>query len=243
MVNGKGPTSSMSRSILDTRQPTKVHGETRPENPLGINGLSNSQRANHASSIASTLKREDTEPVEKDALPNKELSHASVSAARSAPSHHRNGSKSSKPSPPVDASTAHVGGEVMSRSRSTRGTNNNFHNPVPSSPVAIPPSPRRSHKKNVASAESPSRSRASSMEPNNRRPNRPIAADEVVESGDAEVGADDEVYCICGDVSYGDMIACDNAKCPYEWFHLHCVGMSRPPSTKSKWYCPSCKTS
>ncbi|CAD7000484.1 unnamed protein product [Ceratitis capitata] len=28
-------------------------------------------------------------------------------------------------------------------------------------------------------------------------------------------------YCICNQISYGSMIACDNKKCPYEWFHFH----------------------
>ena len=36
-------------------------------------------------------------------------------------------------------------------------------------------------------------------------------------------------YCICNQVSYGDMVACDNADCPYEWFHYPCVGITAPP--------------
>lgn len=47
-------------------------------------------------------------------------------------------------------------------------------------------------------------------------------------------------YCICNQVSYGDMVACDNDDCPYEWFHYPCVGISAPP--KGKWYCPTCQT-
>jgi len=45
-------------------------------------------------------------------------------------------------------------------------------------------------------------------------------------------------YCICNQVSYGDMVACDNEDCPYEWFHYPCVGIEAPP--KGKWYCPTC---
>ncbi|KAK4882400.1 hypothetical protein RN001_005719 [Aquatica leii] len=48
-------------------------------------------------------------------------------------------------------------------------------------------------------------------------------------------------YCICNQVSYGDMVACDNEDCPSEWFHYPCVGISAPP--KGKWYCPQCTTS
>ncbi|XP_044593304.1 inhibitor of growth protein 3-like [Cotesia glomerata] len=48
-------------------------------------------------------------------------------------------------------------------------------------------------------------------------------------------------YCICDQVSYGDMVACDNADCPREWFHYPCVGITASP--KGKWYCPQCTSS
>lgn len=38
---------------------------------------------------------------------------------------------------------------------------------------------------------------------------------EVAEQGDGE--ADDTLYCICQQKSYGEMIGCDNDKCEYEW--------------------------
>jgi len=48
-------------------------------------------------------------------------------------------------------------------------------------------------------------------------------------------------YCICNQVSYGDMVACDNDDCPYEWFHYPCVGVTAPP--KGKWFCQPCVSS
>ena len=45
----------------------------------------------------------------------------------------------------------------------------------------------------------------------------------------------EELYCWCQQPSFGDMIACDNEKCPREWFHYACVGISKVP--KGKWYC------
>ncbi|XP_077328175.1 inhibitor of growth protein 3 isoform X2 [Lithobates pipiens] len=45
-------------------------------------------------------------------------------------------------------------------------------------------------------------------------------------------------YCICNQVSYGEMVGCDNQDCPIEWFHYGCVGLSEAP--KGKWYCPQC---
>ena len=49
-------------------------------------------------------------------------------------------------------------------------------------------------------------------------------------------------YCICGDVSWGTMIACDNeATCEKEWFHLSCIGLDDLPPRRTKWYCPDCR--
>lgn len=45
----------------------------------------------------------------------------------------------------------------------------------------------------------------------------------------------EEVYCWCQQPSFGDMIACDNDKCPREWFHYACVGITKVPA--GKWYC------
>lgn len=45
-------------------------------------------------------------------------------------------------------------------------------------------------------------------------------------------------YCLCNQVSYGEMVACDNPECMVEWFHYGCVGITAPP--KGKWYCPTC---
>ena len=45
-------------------------------------------------------------------------------------------------------------------------------------------------------------------------------------------------YCLCNQVSYGEMICCDNPNCAIEWFHYGCVGITEAP--KGKWYCPQC---
>ncbi|KAF2633147.1 hypothetical protein BU25DRAFT_80 [Macroventuria anomochaeta] len=71
-----------------------------------------------------------------------------------------------------------------------------------------------------------------------------------------EVDSDEERYCICDDVSYGQMISCDNnvrysstlqhalpngLQCDKEWFHFECVGMTQMPARRAKWYCPDCR--
>ncbi|CAH8572783.1 unnamed protein product [Dicrocoelium dendriticum] len=53
-----------------------------------------------------------------------------------------------------------------------------------------------------------------------------------------EEDEDQKRYCICNDVSYGDMIACDNPNCSIEWFHYGCVNLTVAP--KGNWFCPSC---
>lgn len=52
---------------------------------------------------------------------------------------------------------------------------------------------------------------------------------------------DNRRYCFCNERSYGEMVACENDKCPYEWFHLACVGMKKAPDDDEVWYCPECR--
>ena len=47
------------------------------------------------------------------------------------------------------------------------------------------------------------------------------------------------VYCLCRQPFNGDMIGCDDPTCKYEWFHLKCVKLVRPP--KGHWFCKECK--
>ncbi|WVQ68356.1 uncharacterized protein L199_006563 [Kwoniella botswanensis] len=46
-------------------------------------------------------------------------------------------------------------------------------------------------------------------------------------------------YCYCNQVSYGQMIGCENEECPLEWFHLTCLGLESPP--QGKWWCDICR--
>lgn len=52
--------------------------------------------------------------------------------------------------------------------------------------------------------------------------------------------ADNNLYCFCKRVSFGEMIGCDNDDCKYEWFHWSCVGITSPPKDDEVWYCPDC---
>ena len=74
------------------------------------------------------------------------------------------------------------------------------------------------------------------------------------------IDPNEPTYCLCGDVSFGTMIACENndvgpsltissetianattVQCEREWFHLECVGLTEPPGRTAKWYCPDCR--
>ncbi|XP_020093942.1 PHD finger protein ING1 isoform X1 [Ananas comosus] len=52
------------------------------------------------------------------------------------------------------------------------------------------------------------------------------------------VDPNEPTYCLCNQVSFGEMVACDHPDCKIEWFHFGCVGLKEQP--KGKWYCPNC---
>jgi hypothetical protein len=56
---------------------------------------------------------------------------------------------------------------------------------------------------------------------------------------DEVIDPDEETYCLCGQISYGEMILCENDACKIEWFHFSCVGLSSKP--KGRWFCPACR--
>ncbi|KAF8166967.1 hypothetical protein BJ912DRAFT_1001801 [Pholiota molesta] len=67
-----------------------------------------------------------------------------------------------------------------------------------------------------------------------------LDADAEGEDDIAEEDGEEDLtlYCFCHKQSYGDMIGCDNPECPYQWFHISCVGVKTP--LPDKWYCPEC---
>lgn len=61
------------------------------------------------------------------------------------------------------------------------------------------------------------------------------AADRTV---DVEEERDENLYCFCQRASFGEMIGCDSDDCKYEWFHIGCVGVSKP--LPQMWVCSDC---
>ena len=50
---------------------------------------------------------------------------------------------------------------------------------------------------------------------------------------------DQKIYCFLREPSFGNMVACDNSKDKFEWFHYSCINITR--EVKGKWYCKNCK--
>lgn len=54
------------------------------------------------------------------------------------------------------------------------------------------------------------------------------------------VDPNEPTYCYCNQVSFGEMIACENEECAIEWFHLQCVGIDPANKPEGDWYCKEC---
>lgn len=63
----------------------------------------------------------------------------------------------------------------------------------------------------------------------------PPPASEVHVEEKAPLVPDEPHYCFCGGPSFGRMVACENEKCPREWFHFKCVNLVREP--EGAWFC------
>ncbi|KAK2755976.1 hypothetical protein FQN54_005773 [Arachnomyces sp. PD_36] len=100
--------------------------------------------------------------------------------------------------------------------------------------------PKRSHKKGASQALAAQQQAVASVAASSA-----AALAEDDESSrleeDEEEDGDEPRYCYCNQVSFGEMVACDNDTCPREWFHLSCVGLTKPPLKSAKWYCNECK--
>lgn len=94
----------------------------------------------------------------------------------------------------------------------------------------------RSRRGGTGARTSAANKSAASEEEEEEEPDVEMADAEEVE----EEQEDDRKYCFCQRVSFGEMVGCENPKCPYEWFHLVCVSLKEAPKDHI-WYCPECR--
>lgn len=70
------------------------------------------------------------------------------------------------------------------------------------------------------------------LQTHQRHVQQTIDEDEIME----DESESEPRYCYCNGVSYGEMVACDKEDCEREWFHLSCVGLSKPPGKSGKFF-------
>ena len=133
----------------------------------------------------------------------------------------------------------------MARSRSTRKANNGTGTSNTSSEnnsTTTGTVSKRGNKKTAAASTGATQSPA--LEPVQDTKSNPqssrassIVPEHESQGAESDEDGDEPRYCYCNQVSFGNMIACDNDSCPREWFHLPCVNLDRAPSGRTKWFC------
>jgi hypothetical protein len=89
----------------------------------------------------------------------------------------------------------------------------------------------------TAKAESAAEARKSELDATHGSEN----GEEADGEDDGDEGEENEPrYCYCNEVSYGEMVACDNENCSREWFHLRCAGLKEAPGEDCKFAAPLC---
>lgn len=58
-------------------------------------------------------------------------------------------------------------------------------------------------------------------------------------SDEPPVDPNEPKFCYCEQISYGEMVACDNDDCERKWFHFPCVGLTKAP--EGNWLCRECE--
>ncbi|KAH8905031.1 hypothetical protein BR93DRAFT_969857 [Coniochaeta sp. PMI_546] len=150
--------------------------------------------------------------------------------AKNSPSSNADSELSEAESGSADESDARTGGRGTPAARAPSGGSNkeehaHGHERNPPKP------PHRHHPTTPKDRKGPDAASSSAAAANNDED------EDAMDVEDDEAG-DDKKYCLCQNVSFGDMVACDNADCPFEWFHWDCVGLKSEPN--GTWYCPVC---
>lgn len=181
------------------------------------------------------LKQEDQDHIQEEAESMDIDTPATMSSAARA-------ARASKPGTPVVGSFPEV---PMARSRSTRNATNGNSNSNGSSEnnsTITGAVSKRGNKKGGQSAASATDSPALKPTPT-AKSNPPssaassVAPEQEYQDAETDEGEDEPRYCYCNEVSYGQMVACDNDACPREWFHLPCVQLEKAPMGRAKWFC------
>lgn len=140
--------------------------------------------------------------------------------------------RASKPSTPSLGSFPDSA-RVSRPSRAADGVGTTTIAPTPT-PTSMPTTVKRSHKKGASVALAAAQAAAAAAQAQHGpAPNGGAFKKDA--AGGGKDDDEDPLYCYCQQPSYGEMIGCDaNEACPYEWFHLDCVGLKAAPKTNGK---------
>ncbi|XP_056432018.1 inhibitor of growth protein 2 [Gadus chalcogrammus] len=133
----------------------------------------------------------------------------------------RSGPPQEPPAPPERSSARRPRRQRNSESRDS--CHNSANGSLADDPVDEPPSSQPREKKSKSA----------------KKKKRKAKQERDASPVDFAIDPNEPTYCLCEQVSYGEMIGCDNEQCPIEWFHFSCVGLTYKP--KGKWYCPKCR--
>lgn len=124
------------------------------------------------------------------------------------------------------------------RSRRSRQETSLVIESTPVSEPTPPPEPVTPLPRSNATATSNKKS-TSTGKKKKRKPRQTQQREESPPREELAIDPDEPTYCLCDQISYGEMILCDNDLCPIEWFHFSCVALATKP--KGKWFCPKCR--
>ncbi|KAF2733430.1 hypothetical protein EJ04DRAFT_513209 [Polyplosphaeria fusca] len=225
-VNSSNAIIELEQASGINRDNLSAKGASTPKEPIEV----------PASFESSNLKHEETEAQEPERM--------EIDIPAPAPVTTRAG-RTSKTATPIVGTFPDI---PMARSRSTRNAKDNSNGPNsgPSSEnnstTTGAVSKRVNHKKTAqttaaASAHSPALKAANKSGPPSSSASSVAADPEFSDGAEVDEDGDEPRYCYCNEVSYGNMIACDNDSCPREWFHLQCVSLDKAPNARTKWFC------
>ncbi|KAL3267491.1 hypothetical protein HHI36_011614 [Cryptolaemus montrouzieri] len=147
------------------------------------------------------------------------------------------------PVPTTSGSTPNASVSIMERpnKRARRGGRSDNFSSVENnhSEPAIQDTPVRNQAPSTSNSAQKKTSTGKKKKRKSRQNTQVQREDNSPKEEEPVIDPDEPTYCLCDQISYGEMIMCDNDLCPIEWFHFSCVSLTTKP--KGKWYCPKCR--
>ncbi|KAJ5476488.1 Zinc fingerPHD-finger [Penicillium sp. IBT 31633x] len=217
-------TQQNSGATSNARARPSSSASNRPNNSMPFQPLLSDSCVNH---IFNADKIADTRSIPRDGPSKNELSHADTHRDYEGDGHGRASAAAGSKREDRDGKSGSAEAET------TKGRNSKTSTPV------LPAFTEPTQRARPTRSQDPASTKRSQKKP---IPQPAIPSDdESLHEGDDEDEEGEPRYCYCNEISFGEMVACDNDACPREWFHLSCVGLTKPPGKNVKWYCNECK--